>query len=133
MRVPKLSPQDEHLAWEITGAPSGYPRIGDAPIHRLIMNAQPGEFVDHINGDTWDCRRENLRLCTHQQNMQNRKVHSHSKTGVKGVCWDGKTFRARIRINGKQVWLGRSPTVEGAAALYNAAALEHFGEFARVT
>lgn len=101
-------------------------------MHRLILGASPSEQVDHANGDRLDNRRANLRIATHAENMRNSKLRSHNKLGVKGVCWDGRSFRARIRVDGRQRWLGRFKTVEAAHAAYNAAAIEHFGAFARI-
>ena len=68
-------------------ARTGYAMSGDRrdSIHRLVMGNPKGMQVDHINGDTLDNRKENLRVCTRSQNMQNKKLHSHSKTGYKGV------------------------------------------------
>lgn len=42
-------------------------------MHRFIMDAQPGLVVDHINHDTLDNQKKNLRLCSHQENLKNRK------------------------------------------------------------
>jgi len=42
-------------------------------LHRLILNAQPGTCVDHINGDVCDNRRANLRIVNTLQNAENRQ------------------------------------------------------------
>lgn len=60
-------------------------------LHRLITNAPKGLVVDHINGNTLDNRRENLRVCTQKENTQNRKdtlefePTARNKTGVRGL------------------------------------------------
>lgn len=95
------------------------------------MNASRGSIIDHINGNPLDNRRENLRFCTHAQNMQNSKVRKHSGTGVKGVQKHRNKYRALICKNGKQIKLGSFDSIEEAKACYDAAALEIFGEFAR--
>lgn len=50
-------------------------------LHRLLLKAQKGEIVDHINGDTLDNRKENLRITDSSGNNKNRK--GYSKTGLK--------------------------------------------------
>ena len=52
-------------------------------LHRLIMGAKKGEFVDHINGNCLDNRKCNLRICTQQQNNRNRAISKNNKTGYK--------------------------------------------------
>ena len=41
-------------------------------MHRMIMGCPKGKIVDHINNQTLDCRRENLRVISHKENMRNR-------------------------------------------------------------
>lgn len=40
-------------------------------MHREIMHCPPKRSVHHINGDTLDNRRENLRICSRQENNAN--------------------------------------------------------------
>src|SRR6266513_4663456 len=56
-----------------------WPSKKDVYMHRIILNAQKGQEVDHINRDPLDNRRSNISLCTHAQNMAN-KVS-------KGMSW----------------------------------------------
>lgn len=106
------------------------------PIHRWLLDAPPGMKVDHINGNTWDNRRSNLRLCTHAENSRNRRRKSLGATGFKGVNRDPrpnytfKPYRARIRFGGQEIHLGYFPSAEKAAAAYDSAAMRLFGEFA---
>jgi hypothetical protein len=64
--------------------------------------------VDHINHDSLDNRACNLRLVTPSENQQNKRKYRNSKSKYKGVSWDenaGK-WRARISINGKELYAG---------------------------
>lgn len=76
-------------------------------MHRVIINAKEGNFVDHINGNGLDNRRCNLRLVTNRQNMQN--LHIKKTSRYPGVTWDKnkKKWRAIISINNKDKTLGR--------------------------
>ena len=56
-------------------------------IHRVIINAPKGMQVDHINGNPLDNRRENLRICTNQQNGMNRGKPKDNTSGYKGVTY----------------------------------------------
>lgn len=112
------------------------PGFGKAPavkLHRLLLNAPDDMIVDHINGDPSDCRRENLRIATQQQNTQNAGLPSSSTTGYKGVCWDKKEgkYMAHIHPNGRMVFLGYFDNPIEAALKYDEAAVFYFGEYAR--
>lgn len=94
--------------------------------HRLIWvyfnGLIPPDFdIDHINGIKDDNRIENLRLCKHAENMQNRrKAHSNSSTGFLGVWYEKsrKKYVARIALDNKDKYLGRFDTAEEASAAY---------------
>lgn len=86
--------------------------------------------VDHINRDKLDNRPENLRLATTAQNRANTGKQRNNSTGYKGVFLDKGKFRAKIKTNGTQCFLGSYGTAEAAAAAYDSAALAAFGEFA---
>ena len=101
---------------------------------RMALSAQGGDFVDHINGNTLDNRRSNLRIASVLENSQNTRIRSDNNTGYKGVGYvpaSGK-YRAYIGVNSKFISLGTYETPEEAARAYDEAARFYFGEFACV-
>lgn len=102
-------------------------------LHRFLMGLPKGDGykVDHRNGDGLDCRRENMRVATHAQNMQNRKVQSNNTSGFRGVTWNQGKWAAVIKVLGRNVQLGRFADPKEAALAFDAKACEVRGEFAR--
>lgn len=104
-------------------------------LHRFLMaeHLGPGLEIDHINGNGLDCRRENLRVVTHAQNLQNiqrdtstRRVPKTSR--YRGVCWDKRDQRwvAQISPNRRNIHLGRFESEEEAARVVAAARAKYF-------
>jgi hypothetical protein len=100
-------------------------------MQRLIMNPPKGMQVDHINLDTLDNRRANLRVCTQVNNSRNSGKHKNNTTGYKGVIklYDGK-YAAKLGYKGKKLHLGTFEDPIEAAKAYDRKALELHGEFA---
>jgi hypothetical protein len=104
-------------------------------MHRIITDAQEGQYVDHINHDTCDNRRENLRICTNAENLHNTNKRKNTISKYKGVyCYKRgkKRYNAYIKHDGRNRSLGYYETEEEAALAYNKAATELFGEFAKL-
>jgi hypothetical protein len=103
-------------------------------IHRLIIKARRWQVVDHINGDTLDNRRCNLRICTATQNTKNRKPSSNNTSGFKGVTFHKRMnrYQSYITADKKLIHLGTFPDPISAARAYDAAARRLHGEFARL-
>jgi hypothetical protein len=112
----------------------GKPQWVSISLHRFIMNAPYGVEVDHINGNPLDCRKSNLRLCSRAQNARNSKKRVGGTSRFKGVYFESQTrkWRAVITVDYKSIRLGRFLSEIDAALAYNAAAIEHHGEFARL-
>ena len=102
-------------------------------LHRFIMDARPGEIVDHINGNGLDNRKCNLRICSLQENNHNCKKPRHNTSGYKGVYWHKlcKKWGAQIRVNKKELHLGLFDTKEKAYDAYCEASKKYHGEFGR--
>lgn len=105
--------------------------------HRVIWEMfhgciPPGVFIDHIDHNRSNNKIDNLRLVTKQQNNMNRSINKENPYGYKGVYWrpDKGRFKAAIRHNSKDNFLGYYDTKEEAAAAYNTAAIEKFGQYA---
>lgn len=103
-------------------------------MHRQILGLKRKDKRqgDHIDHNTLDNQRENLRVCTGQQNHRNRKSHLNSSSNFKGIFWvkGMKKWRSSIGINGKSKHLGYWNIEEVAALAYDMVAIREFGDFA---
>lgn len=99
-------------------------------LHRRLVSAPKGVYVDHINGNGLDNRRCNLRLCSASQSNGNTALRKDNKSGFKGVCWYKGAWVASISFNKRQIYLGRFSSREGAHSAYREAASRLFKEFA---
>ncbi len=102
-------------------------------MHREVLRAEPGSLWDHRNRNGLDNRRRNLRPCTRRDNARNRERLRITKTSrYRGVCWYAPTKTWKVQIQGAagKVHLGYHRNEVAAARAYDAAAVEHFGEFA---
>jgi hypothetical protein len=116
-----------------------YPQSSTAPgrqLHRFLLNAPENMAVDHINGNYWDFRKQNLRFATQQQNTWNAKKRKNCASKYKGVSIARRPTKtywvASICVSGVKKNLGYYTDEVEAAKAYDAAAKEHFGEFARL-
>jgi len=103
-------------------------------VWRLAGRTIPaGHELDHINGDRLDDRIANLRPATRSQNHANEKIRKSGTSQYKGVGWHkaaGK-WEARIKHNGKLIWLGYFDDEPDAGQAYDTAARRLFGEYAK--
>ena len=90
----------------------------DISLQELIVKRIDGLQIDHINHNTLDNRKENLRLCTIKQNQENLiKSKNHNKTsGIRGVCWksDKSKWKAYLTHNRKQIHGGYFSNIDDA-------------------
>lgn len=101
-------------------------------MHRLILGLKQDDKrqTDHRNHNGLDNRKCNIRICTSQQNNQNRKALSYTSK-YKGVSWNKRDckWKAHICLNYKEIYLGYFDNEIKAAQAYDRKAKELFGEF----
>ena len=103
---------------------------------RQILGLESGDKkqADHINHNTLNNCRDNLRICTLRQNQRNQKPQRNAVSQFKGVSWYkslGKWI-ARIGINKEKKYLGCFTKEKDAALAYDKAAIQEHGEFAHL-
>lgn len=98
-------------------------------LHHFIMGTKD---IDHINHNTLDNRRSNLRKATRHQNVINRRSMKNGTSKFKGVHWYKATekWQSQVQINGKKTHIGFFDSEVEAAKAYNEKAKEFHGNFA---
>lgn len=106
-------------------------------MHRVVLGLDRPDFndhttcIDHINGDTLDNRKSNLRVCTKIENAQHAiKPRIDNTSGAIGVSRYGNgKYRAYITVHKKTIGLGQYDTFEDAVKARLEAEIEYFGEY----
>jgi hypothetical protein len=110
-------------------------------MHRVILEKYKikieNKLIDHINNNSLDNRKSNLRIATKSQNKAHGQIYKNNSTGYRGVYYEenfrpNKKWRVRISVNGKDKHVGRYKTKEEAALAYNEVAIQYFGKFAYI-
>jgi hypothetical protein len=113
----------QELRW--TATPKGYfftkKNRKTIYLHRIINRTPVGMDTDHINRDTSDCRRSNLRTASRSLNQFNRPQQKNNTTGYKGVTKTPTGYKATIQYNLKKIHLGCYLTLPHAYQAYRIA------------
>lgn len=97
-------------------------------MHRFLTD---GQLIDHINGNTLDNRKINLRVANKSKNGMNRYLQSNNTSGVTGVYWNKNLnkWSSHITINRKNIYLGSFDNFDDAVKVRKEAENKYFGEF----
>lgn len=101
-------------------------------MHRLVMgNVNRNILIDHINHNTLDNRKCNLRKATNAENLRNGMLRKTNKSGVVGVALDKERYKwiASITVDYKNIHLGRYDCIEDAIKTRKEAEEKYFGEY----
>ena len=105
-------------------------------LHRMILGIPVGAkvHVDHINGNSLDNRKSNLRITDSKHNQWNRKIGKSNKSGYKGVGWHKASGKWRVRLTAHktEIYGGLFTDIMDAARAYDKLASMHYGEYARL-
>lgn len=117
------------------GCKNGKKLSKSVKLHKFIMDAKEDEVVDHINHDTLDNTKGNLRIIPHKNNSMNRKSrNSNNKSGYRNVCWNKSENKwiVQLQVNKKNTVLGKFPKDQliEAARFAEEKRKELYGEFA---
>ena len=104
-------------------------------LHKFVMNVNDDRVVDHINHDTLDNTKANLRVISHSNNSTNRKSrNSNNKSGYRNVCWDKRCNKwiVQLTINKKTKCLGKFEydELDKAGQFAEEMRQKYYGEFA---
>lgn len=102
-------------------------------MHRVVAETPPNLFTDHINMNTLDNRKNNLRICTKSQNMHNRGPQSNNTSGYKNIYWakDKQKWTVEIKLEGKKYHIGRWSSLNEAIKYRDMAHRGLVGDFSR--
>ena len=110
---------------------SGKKKEDKVHIHRLIMGFPDGMNIDHINHNTFDNRKSNLRIATTSQNAMNHVLGTRNTSGVTGVVWvkSRNNWKAEIKLNGETIYLGSFDKFDDAEKTRKEAEEKYFGVY----
>jgi hypothetical protein len=123
-----------------------YLRIGiegkPCSLHRMIFLYHHGylpKVTDHIDGDRYNNRIENLREVTQQENCLNSKHRTKSKSPYKNVYLQPPTKKfswkrnwvVSLMVKGKRIYVGSFEDLELANLVAHEARAKYHGVFAR--
>jgi len=112
------------------GTIDGRPKYKVIRFHRIILNCENNDIVDHINGDTLDNRKSNLRITDFGGNTKNRCGENINNTsGERNVSLINGWYVVQIQVNGKNTVVGKFNDIEQARIMASQARQEYYGDY----
>lgn len=116
---------------------NGKPNSVRMYMHRFILNVTDSKIkVDHIDGNTLNNQKHNLRHASQHENIRHRSgMRKGNTSGYRGIKKDKRSGQsknpwiARISVDSKTKYIGSFSTAEEAARAFDKAAKEVYGEF----
>lgn len=131
--VEKCKNEKWHMKKSKSEKPYAQKRTGRILLHHFVLGFIKKDKleIDHINGDSLDNRKINLRIVTHAENIRNqRKLPKNNTSGHMGVYWSprNKNWIARIKTNNKTIHLGCFQNIEDAIEARKKGEIKYFGK-----
>lgn len=99
-------------------------------LHQFVLNYFEKSGIDHINNQTLDNRKENLRIANARQNHWNRKSKNVTNTtGYRNVIFQNGKYIVKIQIDGKQTTMGKFDDLDEAGAFAEEMRQKYYGEW----
>jgi hypothetical protein len=102
-------------------------------MHRFVLGYEYGDriWIDHVNHNTMDNRKSNLKATKANGNTKNRKGrNSNNKSGYRNVIFSDGWYIVQLQIEGKNKRLGKFKDVHEAGKFAEEMRLKYYGEFA---
>ena len=104
-------------------------------LHRLVLGLSYGDgyIADHINGNTLDNRKENLRIVTSSQNSMNTRISKDNTSGYKGVSYSKAMNKWTVQIfaKGENTVVGHFDDIDKAVEARKREEIRLFGDYSR--
>ena len=131
------SPKDFYAHSTIySGLVNDKPTYGVIGLQCFVLGLEGNDncHVDHINHDSLDNRKENLRITTWENNLRHRgSINSNNTSGYRNISLINNKYVVQLQVEGKNKVLGRFENIEDAVVCAEEMRNKYYGKFAGVS